>query len=157
DRLNKKKESSLPPYFMSLEPPDGDGFCQCANCNSVSDQIYGLANEVAEFLYLKDTNAYITMYGYNAHAGVPTFQIHKNVIIGIVPYAFQSVGSPEAMMKEWESTGAKLYLRDYLAIPNWGSDKPTYDPKNNFLNKIQHLKEVEYIGYYFETTASFMA
>src|SRR5690606_22174664 len=123
----------------------------------ISNQVYGLANEVAEYLYTIDTNSIIALYGYNEHAKAPSFNLHKNILVGIVPFAFQGVGSPEMMMKEWENTGAKLYLRDYLAIPVWNFDKPTYDPNDNALSKIVHLKNNNYLGYSYETTASFMA
>lgn len=157
-RLKELKSNSHPPYVMSMEPPDGDGFCNCDNCNfPINEQIYRLANIVAKHISQLDSNAYVSLYGYNKHAKAPSFKLEENVIVGIVPYAFQSVGSPEAMMKEWESTGATLYLRDYLAIPDWSYDQPTYLPGGFFLNKINHIKNAGYLGYAFETTASFMS
>src|SRR5690606_7326425 len=114
-------------------------------------------NEVAKYLYDIDTNVIVTLYGYNEHAEAPTFPLNKNILVGIVPYAFQSIGSPEKMMAKWESTGAKLYLRDYLGIPIWNYDKAVYSPNSNVLTKIIHLKDQNYLGYTFETTASFMS
>lgn len=156
-RLESLKKNSKPPYFINMEPPDADGACMCENCGSASEQVYSLVNDVAKYLYSIDTNAIVTLYGYNEHAQPPSFPIQKNVIVGIVPYAFQGVGSPEVMMEEWENSGARLYLRDYLAIPVWNFDKPTFNPLNNSLSKIERLKANEYLGYTFETTSSFMA
>lgn len=157
-RLEKIKETTSPPYYINMEPPDGGGYCECPECKKpVSDQVYGLVNEVARYLYEHDTNAIATMYGYNKHAEAPSFPLHQNVLVGIVPYAFQGVGSPEKMMEEWESTGSQLYLRDYLAIPVWNFDRPSYYPIGNFLSKVKHIKKENYLGYTFETTSSFMA
>lgn len=158
-RLKNLQKSGKPPYILSMEPPDGGGFCQCKNCEnkSISDQVYGLANQIAQFLTKHDEDAMVSLYGYNEHATAPSFQLESNVIVGIVPFAFQSVGSPETMMNKWESTGATLYLRDYLAIPVWNLDQATYRPNTNFLSKIEHIKDVGYLGYVYETTTSFMA
>lgn len=158
ERLKNLQDKIEPPYIMSMEPPDGDGFCKCEICKkSVSDPVYGLANAVALYIYEHDTNAMVSLYGYNQHAAAPSFSLADNVIVGIVPYAFQSIGSPEVMMNQWEATGAKLYLRDYLAIPVWSYDRPSYHPGGSFLNKINHIKDADYLGYAFETTASFMS
>lgn len=157
-RLRNLIDKSGPPYILSMEPPDGDGFCQCVNCrNHVSDQVYSLANIVAKHINNLDSNAMVSLYGYNEHAAAPSFPLEKNVIVGIVPYAFQNIGSPEVMMNDWESTGATLYLRDYLAIPDWSFDRPSYHPGGSFLNKINRIKNAGYLGYAFETTTSFMA
>ncbi|WP_236974821.1 DUF4838 domain-containing protein [Membranihabitans maritimus] len=157
-RLSREKRISRPPYILNMEPPDGDGYCQCDRCsNSVSDQVYHLADQVARHIFNIDTNAFVSLYAYNEHAAPPNFQLHKNVIIGIVPSAFQSVGSPEKMMALWEKTGATLYLRDYLAAPIWAKDLPSFSPNGNTLGIIKHLKENNYLGFNIETTASFMA
>lgn len=159
ERIEKLKKNSSAPYIINMEPPDGGNFCQCNTCQhlTVSDQVYSLANKVAEYIYQKDTNAYVSLYAYNKHAEVPSFELKKNIIIGVVPYALQSFGSPETIMKRWESTGAKLFLRDYLSIPDWTQNRPTYQINGSFMNKINNILNNDYLGYNFETTASFMS
>lgn len=156
-RLERLKKNSSPPYFLTIDPPDGGGFCSCNNCGTPSDQVYGLANEVAKYLYSIDTNTFVTLYGYNQHANPPSFSLEENIVVGIVPNAFQQVGSSTKMMNLWQETGAQLYLRDYISIPVWQYDKPSFDPYGNFMSQIETIKNNNYIGYHYETTASFMS
>ncbi len=159
-RLTNLMEKNPPPYVISMEPPDGGNHCACEKCQesgSVSDRVYGLAVQVVEALSVMSEQVYVSLYGYNEHASPPSFMLPENIIVGIAPFAFQSVGSPEVMMSQWEKSGARLFLRDYLAIPVWVMDQCSYQPDSKTLRRIDHLKEAQYLGFHIETTVSSMA
>ncbi len=59
---------------ISLEPSDGGGWCECANCaslGSISDRVVTLNNQVADALDPAYPNTYLGMYAYNQHSGAP--------------------------------------------------------------------------------------
>lgn len=157
-RLLEMIRTQPPPYFVNMEPPDGGNFCQCEQCpDSVSDQVYGLANEIAIFLKKINPDANVWLIAYNEHSPPPSFELAGNILIGIVPYAFQNNYSPAEFTSIWENKVDKLFLRDYLAIPLWNFDEPSWQSGLTFLDRIKHLKNNGYIGYNFESTASFLA
>lgn len=157
-RLNEKIKKHSPPYYINMEPPDGGNFCECDYCpDSVSDQVYGLANNIASYLHQLDSNANVWLIAYNEHSPPPTFELEKNILIGIVPYAFQTNFSPTEFKEVWENKGVPLFLRDYLAIPLWNFDEPFWHNGKSSIEKIRHLKRNGYVGFNFESSASFLS
>lgn len=155
ERLIAMKKKHNPPYILNMEPPDSGDFCDCKE--TISNQVYNLVNEVAEYLEKHDKNAFVSLYGYGYHAGPPTFSLRKNVIVGIAPKSVRSGGSPEKMIKNWENTTTPLYLRGYLGNPSSTMNKPIYNPEENFVENINSMRKKNYLGYSYETTSSFMS
>lgn len=158
ERLERMINSQTPPYYVNMEPPDGGGFCECKSCKKeVSDQVYGLANEVAFYLRQLNKDAHAWLIAYNQHSTPPSFTLEDNILVGLVPFGFQKNYSPHEFMKIWENFHSALFLRDYLAIPQWHFDQPAWQNGEQFLNRIQHLKSKGYYGYNFETTSSYLS
>lgn len=157
-RLEEMIKNQAPPYYINMEPPDGGGFCKCKECpDSVSDQVYTLVNIVADYLYTIDSNANVWIIAYNEHSPPPSFSLEKNVLVGLVPFGFQRNYSPTEFMKLWEKLEIPMFLRDYLAIPQWNFDEPFWQNGEKYLDRITHLKQNGYIGFNFETTSSFLS
>ncbi|MBY5956607.1 DUF4838 domain-containing protein [Membranicola marinus] len=159
-RLEKIMKTQSPPYYINMEPPDGGGHCQCTDCSAnktPSDLVFGLANKIAEFLRSINPDAGVWLIAYNKHAAPPSFSLNDNLLVGLVPYAFQRDYTPDKFMQVWEEFHNHLFLRDYLAIPQSNLDAPYWQNGDEFLNRIQHIKTQNYSGYNFETTASFLS
>src|SRR5262249_28649004 len=113
---------------LSVDPADGGGDCECEYCKklgSVSDRTFLLANEVAREFSKISSMAFVNLYAYNTHAAPPTFELEPNVIVQIIPYAFQDVGTPEQMIGLWKKKDKNLMIYDYYAIPDWHYEVPT--------------------------------
>lgn len=151
-RLSTRKNENH--FYINMEPPDGDGYFDCKG-KSISDQVFGLANQVANIY--SDKNTTVWLLAYNEHANIPSFQLNPNLMVGIVPDAFQKVGSPEKLMSLWEESHSNLFLRGYLSIPVWSKDLPNWGNAKSYFDRIQHLKKKKYKGFKYESTISFMS
>ncbi|MGZ4097892.1 MAG: DUF4838 domain-containing protein [Bacteroidia bacterium] len=115
------------PISVSVDPADGYGDCECENCKkmgTVSDRVFFLANEVARQFQKITPRAFANLYAYNTHAATPSFKLSANLIVQLIPYAFQSFGTPEQMIAEWKKRHSNLYIYDYYGIPDWHWDTP---------------------------------
>src|SRR5262249_23252822 len=71
-------------FGVSVEPSDGGGYCECAECKklgSASDQVFFLANEVAKVVAAKLPGRHVSLYAYGEHAGVPNIPLEPNVFV----------------------------------------------------------------------------
>lgn len=159
-RLDHMIQNQSPPYYLNMEPPDGGNHCHCDDCKlqpSPSDLVYGLVNQIAAYVNSLNPEAHVWLIAYNEHSPPPTFPLDKNVLVGLVPFGFQRNYSPTEFMDIWEKLHTPLFLRDYLAIPQWNFDSPNWQNGEQYLDRISHLANNGYIGFNFETTASFMS
>lgn len=70
--------------MVSLETSDGSNHCQCEGCvrlGSISDRVFGLANEVARAVAAEYPGKMIGLYAYNDHCEPPSFQLEPNVYV----------------------------------------------------------------------------
>lgn len=112
---------------VSVEPSDGDGDCECDQCKkmgSVSDRDFFLANEVAKQFQNISPRLFANLYAYNAHASPPSFSLSPQLIVQIIPYAFQRVSSPEDFIAKWQKKTNFLTIYDYYGIPDWHYNVP---------------------------------
>ena len=124
--LNKRKYPNEK-IVLSVDPADGSEDCECENCKrlgTVSERSYLLANEVAKAFAKISPFAFANIYAYNTHAAPPEFSLASNLIVQIVPYAFQTVGIPEQMISQWKARHSNLLIYDYYCLPDWHYDYP---------------------------------
>ena len=144
---------------LSVEPADGYGHCECDDCKkigTVSDRVFFLANEVAKAFAKVSPYAYVNLYAYSGHAAPPNFKLEPNVIVQIIPYAFQKVGTPEQMITAWREKCKNLYLYDYYGIPDWHYDTPLsggWSPAG-LVNKLNDWKKFAIKGFMLESSYS---
>ena len=114
---------------VSVEPADGGGHCQCAECKklgTISDATFCLANLVAKAVAKEFPGKYVNLYAYNEHAAVPSIPLEPNVVVSLAPYAFQRTGmTPEEMIKVWGAKHNFLGLYSYWDIPDWARCLPS--------------------------------
>jgi hypothetical protein len=112
---------------VSVEPSDGDGDCECDQCKkmgSVSDRVFFLANQVASSFEKISPRLFANLYAYNMHAAPPNFSLSPQLIVQIVPYAYQRVSGPEEFIERWNKKSKYLTLYDYYGLPDWHYNIP---------------------------------
>src|SRR5262249_55761592 len=80
EQLRKRPELDM----VSLETSDGDGHCECDQCRklgSISDRVFGLANDVARVVAKERPGKMVGLYAYNDHGEPPTFDLEPNVYV----------------------------------------------------------------------------
>lgn len=132
-----------PNYFVSVDPSDGGNDCECNDCKklgSPADRYYLLANQVAEAFAGISPKASVNMYAYQSRAAVPHFSLRENVMVMIVPYAFQNFASPEAMIAQWQKAHDNLFIYDYYGLVDWQWEQPFTDA----LAPLELAKKITY-------------
>lgn len=112
---------------MSIEPSDGDGWCQCEACarlGSISDRAVLLANEVADAVRQKYPGKFVGMYAYNQHSPPPNIQVHPGVVVGVATGFIKGNFTVEQLVRGWQMKGATIGIREYLAVFPWDHDLP---------------------------------
>ena len=103
--------------MVSMEPSDGLGHCECENCvrmGSVSDRVFGIANEVARAVAKEFPGKMVGLYAYSNHCEPPSFPLEPNVYVqstaGFIygKYTFDELS--DLWPKKAKRTGFYLYL-----------------------------------------------
>lgn len=112
---------------MSVEPSDGLGWCECAECarlGSPSDRAVLLANEVAAAVSAKHPGKRFGMYAYGGHVAPPKRDVHPRLVVSVAT-AFGSAGlTLDELMSGWQAQGATLGIREYYGVHPWDRDLP---------------------------------
>jgi len=162
DRVSELRKSlnlKTYPYnqvVLSVDPSDGGGDCECDNCKklgTVSDRYYFLANEVAKAFKKISPRASVSLMAYNTHAAPPSFALMPNVVVMIVPYAFQNFGTPQQFIEAWTRRHTNLLMYDYYCMPDWHYDVPS--PRKTswdiLVNRIRYWKQKKIKGFLLES------
>ncbi len=113
---------------MSLDPSDGGGWCECAECArfpQISDRVVTLANAAAEAAEKMGGRArYIGTYAYNRHTAPPTIKVHPHVIVSATTAFLGDGFSHEQVLAGWQKQGATMGVYDYLSVVDWDWNLP---------------------------------
>ena len=158
DRIKKyHKSKKSQAISISVEPSDGYNHCTCPDClkmGTVSTRVFFRANEIAEKISNLSSDDHVNLLAYNEHADVPHLDIEDNVIVTLVPYAFQQISAPEKFIKEWCTKKEGNYMYDYLGTPVWDQDIPSTDFLVDLPNKMKFWKEHGIVGVKMESSYS---
>jgi hypothetical protein len=148
-------DGRVPPgAAISVEPSDGLGYgdnvSELPGDGSGSDQTFFVANQCAKRVRAEYSDTNVVLLAYGGHARPPSFPLERNVIVQLVPYAFQET-EPEAFIAQWKRKASKLALYDYWSIPDWTHDEPTFDYLN-IGGRLRHWHANEIRGVNAETT-----
>ncbi|MDY0165774.1 MAG: DUF4838 domain-containing protein [Thermoguttaceae bacterium] len=139
---------------ISLDPSDGDNWCQCEGCaemGSVSDRVVILANEAAEAINaLGLGEKYVGVYAYNVHSPPPNVDVHPNVIVSIATAFIRGGYTVEQLMDGWSERAQIIGVREYHDVHTWSRDLPRRARGGD----IDYL--VKNIPYFHESGARFM-
>ena len=112
---------------VSMEPTDGGGWCECAECAKLgppSDRALLLANTVAEAVRKKFPGKRIAMYAYNQHSTPPSFDVHPNVIVNVATSFIKGGYTVEEIIDGWRNKKATLGVREYYDVYIWSANAP---------------------------------
>jgi hypothetical protein len=142
--------------ILSVEPSDGGGDCECSECKklgTVSDRDFLLANETAKAFAAISPYAFVNLYAYNTHSEPPSFSLEPNVLVQIIPYAFQTYGTPQQMIAAWKKKSSGLMLYDYFNIPDWFWDvpMPRKTSPDSLIQRIKYWKQQGIRGFLLES------
>jgi hypothetical protein len=156
----KQSPNSRFSVAVSVDPADGGGHCNSDECKqigngSTSDQVFYVANEVAKAVRKEFPDGYVNLYAYHEHAAVPSFPLEPNVIVSIIPYAFNTTGMPpEDFIRAWGEKIPQLSLYDYWSITDWALDMPSFNYLSTPAEKLRFWNQNQVEGFLAETTYS---
>jgi hypothetical protein len=135
--------------FVSVDPSDGAGHCECQKCrdllrkgpygtlavddSSISDRVFHIANITARKIANDlGVDRGVSLYAYNQHGAVPTIPLEANMHVMVAPYAFNYTGlSADELLQAWVDKSASnpngafgLGVYDYGCIPAWYFETP---------------------------------
>ena len=122
--------------YAAVMPGDSIGtyYCHCPRCQKevspekesiqgrYSNAVWKFVNTVASEVSKGYPDGYITCCAYGGYTRKPDFPLHPNVAVTLCFTTSQTAVTPQAMknrralIREWQSSGAKLYAWEY-----WGS------------------------------------
>lgn len=113
---------------ISLDPSDGDNWCQCDACaamGSVSDRVVILASEAAAAINrLGLGDKYVGIYAYSQHSPPPRVDAHPNVIVSIATSFIRGGFTVEQLIEGWSARTRMIGIRDYHDVHTWSRDLP---------------------------------
>lgn len=113
---------------VSVEPSDGDGWCECAACRAMgtpSDRVLAAANEAARALAARVPGVSAAFYAYNMHAAPPSGRAEPNVVVTVATEFLPRGLDPEGLIRAWADRGvSRLGVREYFGIVDWHFDLP---------------------------------
>ena len=112
---------------VSVEPSDGGGWCECAECakiGTVSDQALLLSSEVGRAMAAKHPGKLVGMYAYNEHSPVPTMDGASNVVVSIAAGFIKGGATMDELIDGWSQHVPTLGIREYLSVFPWDHDMP---------------------------------
>ena len=114
-----KAKGLKPPYYVGVGPPDKGGFTEAPYVSgaSVSDQVFGLANEVARAVKKEDPAARVSLLAYTYHSDPPSFALEPNVEVYLTLGWFQHSSTDEEVLQSWWEKTSNLGVRNYSGVP----------------------------------------
>jgi len=114
---------------LSLDPSDGDQWCECDECRkqfpTIADRVVTLANAVGEALdQAKLGDQRIGMYAYNRHTGPPTIRVHPRIIASATTAFIGGGLTHDQVLAGWQQQGATMGVYDYLSVVDWDWNLP---------------------------------
>ena len=113
---------------ISMEPSDGDGWCECDQCAAIgtpSDRALLLANEVAEAINnLGLGDKYVGMYAYNMHQAPPHIQAHPKVVVSACNGFLSGEYTFDEILDGWHNKGATMGVYEYFSVIAWDWNLP---------------------------------
>jgi len=142
---------------LSMTPSDGGGWDdspETAKLGTITDQVVGLANEVAEAVNARFRRPiYIHIYMYDAYAAPPTIQVHPMLIVEQAQWYNTTGYTYDELWERWRKQGVRTggayeYLDVFqasLGLP--GSARASaYDYLAESLGKFHQQQRIIYCG-----------
>jgi hypothetical protein len=112
--------------MVSLETADGDGHCECDGCKklgSISDRVFGLANEVARVIATECPGKLVGLYAYNDHCEPPSFDLEPNVYVQSTAGFIRGQYSFDELIELWPKRCRNMGFYEYFSVWLWDFDR----------------------------------
>lgn len=114
---------------ISLDPSDGDRWCECQPCKeqfpTIADRVVSLANAVGDAMdEAKLGDRRIGTYAYNKHTGPPTIKVHPRIIASATTAFIGGGLTHDQVLAGWQKQGATMGVYDYLSVIDWDWNLP---------------------------------
>jgi hypothetical protein len=130
---------------VSMDPSDGDHWCQCEPCaamGGVSTRVLALANEVAEAI----APVRVGMYAYNRHSAPPSIKAHPGVIVNATTAFIGGGFTFDQVVEGWQKQGATMGVYDYLSVVDWDWNLPRGGGGSRPTNVARLLEKIHGMG-----------
>lgn len=123
ERLTENPELDM----VSMEPSDGGGHCQCAQCRAIgpaNERVHWLTNEVAKAVAQACPGKLVGSHAYSFHSEPPSFKMEPNVYVDITAGFTRGRFTFLELIDEWAKHVRNLGIYEYLGIWAWNRDLP---------------------------------
>lgn len=112
--------------MVSMECSDGYGQCECDHCRklgSVSDRVFGLANDVARVVAQKYPGKMVGVLAYSEHSEPPSFQLEPNVYVQLTAGFIRGRYTHDELLDLWPKKCKNLGFYEYFSVWPWDYDR----------------------------------
>ncbi len=112
--------------MVSMECSDGLGQCECANCaklGSISNRVFGLANDVAREVAKKIPEKLVGCLAYGQHSEPPSFPLEPNVYVQLTAGFTRGRYTHDELVELWPTVCKNLGFYEYFSVWLWDFDK----------------------------------
>lgn len=112
--------------MVSMEPADGGSMCECPECaklGSISERVFGIANEVARAVGKAYPGKGVGLLAYFEHSDPPSFKLEPNVYIQLTTLYTDGKLNFEQQLKLWPEHTQNFGIYDYLSTWVWDQDR----------------------------------
>lgn len=112
--------------MVSMETSDGSNHCECEACSklgSISDRVFGLANEVARAVAGEFPGKMVGMYAYNDHCEPPSFALAPNVYVQSTAGFIRGRYTFDELMELWPKHCKNMGFYEYFSVWLWDFDR----------------------------------
>ncbi len=112
--------------MVSLDCSDGDGQCECDAClklGSVSNRVFGLANEAAKEVAMKYPGKMVGCLAYNQHSEPPDFPLEPNVYVQLTAGFIRGPYTFDQLAESWPKKCRMMGFYEYFSVWLWDFDK----------------------------------
>ena len=112
--------------MVSMECSDGGGQCECEHCRklgSVSDRVFGLANDVAKAVRQKYPGKMVGVLAYSEHSEPPTFALEPNVYVQLTAGFTRGRYTHDELLDLWPKKCKNLGFYEYFSVWLWDFDR----------------------------------
>lgn len=111
--------------MVSLEPNDVPQHCECDSClqlGSVSDRVFGLANEVARAIATRAPGKMVGVLAYSSHSSPPSFPLEPNVHVQTTVGNNFGEHRFEELLTLWARRSRNRGFYEYFSVWLWDFD-----------------------------------
>ncbi len=123
DYFRKRPDADM----VSLDCSDGRGQCECEECaklGTISDRVFGLANEAAKAVAKEYPGKMVGLYAYAEHSEPPHFKLEPNVYIQLTHGFIRGQYTFDELTTLWPQYCNSMGYYDYYSVYLWDWDMP---------------------------------